>query len=53
MGPAAMIGAADMFAVISFRTGPGRSEFTFHIGDDTTSIPSDGWFPASYYNDTL
>ena len=26
----AMIEAADMFAVISFRTGPGRSDFTFY-----------------------
>ena len=25
-----MIAAADMFAVISFRTGPGRSDFTFY-----------------------
>ena len=26
-----MIAGADMFAVIAFRTGPGRSEFTFHL----------------------
>lgn len=29
----AMIEAADMFAVISFRTGPGRSDFTFYSED--------------------
>jgi hypothetical protein len=38
-----MIQAADMFAVISFRTGPGRSEFTFY----------DPWYPASYLNETV
>jgi hypothetical protein len=36
-----------MFAVISFRTGPGRSEFTFFWGKD------DDWFDASYYNDIV
>ena len=40
-----MIAHADMFAVISFRTGPGRSEFTFFWGED------DDWFDASYYDD--
>ncbi len=38
---------ADMFAVIAFRTGPGRSEFTFlsdSVGD---------WFDASYLNDQI
>ena len=38
---------ADMFAVISFRTGPGRSEFTFfwdEVGD---------WFDESYLNDSI
>lgn len=43
----AMIAQADMFAVISFRTGPGRSEFTFfwdEVGD---------WFDATYLNDSL
>jgi hypothetical protein len=42
-----MIAQADMFAVISFRTGPGRSEFTFYwdeVGD---------WFDASYLNDSM
>lgn len=42
-----MIGQADMFAVISFRTGPGRSEFTFFWGQDGD------WFDASYYNDRI
>ncbi len=41
------IAQADMFAVISFRTGPGRSEFTFFWGSD------DDWFDASYYNDQV
>ena len=43
----AMIAQADMFAVVSFRTGPGRSEFTFfwdEVGD---------WFDQSYLNDSL
>ncbi len=42
-----MIARADMFAVISFRTGPGRSPFTFfwdEVGD---------WFDASYLNDSV
>jgi len=42
-----MITQADMFAVISFRTGPGRSEFSFfwdEVGD---------WFDDSYLNDSL
>ena len=37
-----MIAGADLFAVIAFRTGPGRSEFTFHIDDVGT------WFDESY-----
>lgn len=41
-----MIGNADLFAVISFRTGPGRSEFTFF------DYPSD-WFDESYLNDLV
>ena len=43
----AMIAQADMFAVISFRTGPGRSDFTFYwdgAGD---------WFDPSYLNDSV
>ena len=42
-----MIGNADMFAVISFRTGPGRSEFTFFFDDAGT------WFDPGYLNDTV
>ncbi len=42
-----LIAQADMFAVISFRTGPGRSEFTFFWGEDGD------WFDASYYNDLV
>ncbi len=38
---------ADLFVVISFRTGPGRSEFTFFWGEDGD------WFDASYYNDRV
>ncbi|HEY73753.1 MAG: hypothetical protein DRJ03_16175 [Chloroflexi bacterium] len=41
-----MIANADMFAVISFRTGPGRAEFSVCcLGDD--------WFADSYYNDSV
>jgi hypothetical protein len=43
----AMIEKADMFAVISFRTGPERSEFTFmleEVGD---------WFDESYLNNSV
>ncbi|UCE17199.1 MAG: cellulase family glycosylhydrolase, partial [Gemmatimonadota bacterium] len=42
-----MIEQVDMFAVISFRTGPGRSDFTFYwdgAGD---------WFDESYLNDSM
>ena len=42
-----MIEQANMFAVISFRTGPGRSEFTFvwdEVGD---------WFDEGYLNDSV
>jgi hypothetical protein len=42
-----MIAQAGMYAIISFRTGPGRSEFTFvwdEVGD---------WFDESYLNDTV
>jgi hypothetical protein len=42
-----MIQQADMFAVISFRTGPGRSEFTFMLDEAGT------WFDRSYMNDTV
>ncbi|MCK5145217.1 cellulase family glycosylhydrolase [bacterium] len=43
----ARIQRAGMKAVISFRTGPGRSEFTFfwdEVGD---------WFDTSYLNDSI
>jgi hypothetical protein len=42
-----MIAQADMFAVISFRTGPGRSEFTFFWDE------AGDWFDAGYLNDTV
>jgi len=42
----AMIAQARLFAVISFRTGPGRAEFSVCcFGDD--------WVPESYYNDSV
>jgi len=41
-----MIAQAQLFAVISFRTGPGRAEFSVCcFGDD--------WFDDSYYNDSV
>ena len=40
-----LIASANMFAVISFRTGPGRSEFTFFYDEVGT------WFDESYLND--
>jgi hypothetical protein len=49
----AKIAQADLFAVITMRTGPGRSEFTFHWGNDTTTDPVNGWFPASLYNEAV
>jgi len=42
-----LIEEAGMFAVISFRTGPGRSEFTFLLED------LGDWFDASYLNDSM
>jgi cysteinyl-tRNA synthetase len=42
-----MIAKADMFAVISFRTGPGRSEFTFVLED------LGDWFDQTYLNDSV
>jgi hypothetical protein len=42
-----MVAGADMFAVISFRTGPGRSEFTFFWGE------VGDWFDESYLNDSM
>lgn len=46
-GLLAMAAAADLFAVISFRTGPGRSDFTFY---------SDGageWFDENLLDDSV
>ena len=43
----AMIEAADMFAVISFRTGPGRSDFTFY------SEGIEEWGDPSLLNDQV
>ncbi len=41
-----IIANADMYAVISFRTGPGRAEFSVCcLGDD--------WFDDNYYNDSV
>lgn len=40
----AMIEKANMFAVICFRSGPGRSEFALYYGD---------WLPNSYRNDSV
>ncbi len=48
-----MIAKADMFAVITFRTGPGRSEFWAFWGEDDESDPDDGWFPPHYYNNRV
>lgn len=48
-----MIAQADMFAVVSFRTGPGRSEFWSVWGEDTASDPENGWFDPSYYNNRV
>ncbi|MBN1875210.1 MAG: cellulase family glycosylhydrolase [Anaerolineae bacterium] len=42
-----MIAQANMFAVISFRTGPGRSEFTFMWDEAGT------WFDESYLDDSV
>jgi hypothetical protein len=42
-----MIANADMFAVISYRTGPGRTEFTF-FWDEVND-----WFGEEYLNDTI
>ncbi|MBN1933407.1 MAG: cellulase family glycosylhydrolase [Anaerolineae bacterium] len=42
-----MIAQADMFAVISFRTGPGRSEFSF------MGVSDDDPFGQSHLDDTV
>jgi len=38
---------ANMFVTIAFRTGPGRSEFTFYDKEDSD------WFPDSYRDDKV
>ncbi|MFN4090296.1 MAG: glycoside hydrolase family 5 protein [Alphaproteobacteria bacterium] len=38
---------ADLFVVISFRAGPGRSEYTFH------PFSGDTWFPKELFNDSV
>ena len=42
-----MIEKANMFAVIAFRSGPGRSEFTFYIDE------VGDWFDSSYLDDSV
>ena len=42
-----MVANAHMYAVISYRTGPGRTEFTF-FWDEV-----DDWFGREYLNDTI
>ena len=44
---------AHLFVVITFRTGPGRSEFWAFWGEDTEQDPENGWFPPSYYNNRI
>jgi len=48
-----MIAKADMFAVITFRTGPGRSEFWTWWGEDNVADPENGWFDPRYYNNSV
>jgi len=48
-----MIAKADMFAAITFRSGPGRSRMSMHWGEDNVTDPKNGWFPRKYYNETL
>ena len=49
----AMAANANLYVVITFRTGPGRSEFWAFWGEDTSSDPSEGWFREDYYNNTV
>ena len=49
----AMAEQAGLFVVITFRTGPGRSEFWAFWGEDTESDPDEGWFDPSYYNNRV
>ncbi len=48
-----MAAQAGLFAVITFRTGPGRSEFWAFWGEDTDSDPEEGWFDPHYYNNRV
>ncbi len=48
-----MAARAGLFAVISFRTGPGRSEFWAFFGEDTEGDPEGGWFDPSYYDNRV
>ena len=48
-----MAAQAKLYTIITFRTGPGRSEFWAFWGEDTTSNPTEGWFDADYYNNTV
>jgi len=43
-----MISQAGMFAVISFRTGPGRAEFSVCCLEDVGD-----WYDESYFNDSV
>jgi len=43
-----MIARANMFAVISFRTGPGRAEFSVCCLEDVGT-----WYDESYLNDSM
>jgi len=49
----AMAEQAGLYVVITFRTGPGRSEFWAFWGEDTDSNPDDGWFAPSYYDNRV
>ena len=48
-----MAARAGLFAVISFRTGPGRSEFWAFFSEDTEGDPEGGWFDPSYYDNRV
>ncbi len=48
-----MAAIAGLYAVITFRTGPGRSEFWAFWGEDTASDPEGGWFDPKYYNNRV
>ncbi len=48
-----MAANANLYVVITARTGPGRSEFWAFFGEDTASDPEGGWFDPSYYNNRV